>query len=98
MNRYSVQNEEDVKSKFKYKEEVKSYTSFAIGSKISPNTDMFTPSQIQDGNLTLRDSALFRVATKWVEELEENFKPDVLLNREHPFLMRSGEEADLKRW
>ena len=52
-----------------YREEVQSYTSSQIGAKISLNTPKFKESDIQNGDLTLKTTALFRVVTKWVEEL-----------------------------
>ena len=81
--------------KQKYKEEVQADTQKLIGTKLSLNTPKFTPSQIENGELVLKNSALFRVVTKWVQELEECFHEDKILEREYPFRMMGGNQRYL---
>ena len=85
------------KRKTKYKEQVDSYTTELIGAKISPNTPKFEAAQIQNSDLVLKNPAMLRVVTKWIEELEGYFKEDSILKREHPFKMMDGCEEYLKR-
>ena len=61
-----------------------------MGSKISSNIPKFTDAQIENGDLNLKNPALFRVVTKWVEELEDYLKEDSVLKREYPFKMMDG--------
>ena len=53
---------------------------------------IFTEEEIQSGKMEVNDSALLRILTKWCEELEDMFKPELILSKEEPFRMISGKE------
>ena len=63
----------DRKEKDKYRDSVLSYTKKLVGSKLSLNTVPFTKTQIESGKTNLKNPAIFRVITKWIEELEKCF-------------------------
>ena len=75
--------------KAKYRENVKQYTNYRIGKKLSDSIKEFTQADIETGNLQLGNPSLKRVALKWCEELEKHFDPENILKREKPFFMRN---------
>ena len=85
-----AEDEKAAEAKEKYREKVEKYTKIKIGEKISSNTPLFGKAQIENGNLSLKGTALFRVVTKWVEELESYFEPEAIMKKEHPFKMIKG--------
>lgn len=56
-------------NKEKYKEQVKEYTHYAIGRKISKNIQTYTEEEITSGHLTIKSPSILRILTKWCEEL-----------------------------
>ena len=53
----------------KYAEQVKDYTHYVIGRKISKNVPVYSDSEIEEGHLTIKSPAVLRILTKWCEEL-----------------------------
>jgi hypothetical protein len=61
----------------KYREKVKSYTSYLVGRKIPKNTLLYTEEEIADGVFFVKSHAVLRIVTKWVEDLKKYFeKPE----------------------
>ena len=84
---YKEERRQAIIKKNEYAEQVKAYSSLQIGSKISPNTELFSETQIKNGDLSLENHVLFRVATKWVEELEKCFDEKNILKRDFEYRM-----------
>ena len=51
----------------KYSEQVKDYTQYIIGRKISKNVPTFSEQEIEEGDLTIKNPAVLRILTKWCE-------------------------------
>lgn len=65
--------EPPAKNKEVYKEQVREYTHYAIGRKISKNIQTYSEEEIQSGHLNIKSPAILRILTKWCEELWEKF-------------------------
>ena len=66
----------------KYAEQVKNYTHYVIGRKISKNVDTYSESEIEEGHLTIKSPSILRILTKWCEELWSKFeKKNFFLDR-----------------
>lgn len=67
----------------KYAANVKEYTHYAIGRKISKNVPVYSEEEIQSGHLVIKHPAILRILTKWCEELWDKFKTkNYFLDRE----------------
>lgn len=64
-------NEKAVKE---HQEKMKKYTSYKISQKINPNTETYTESEINSGFFEVKSTAVLRVLTKWIEELQTKIK------------------------
>ncbi len=47
------------------------YSSYKMGTKLNPNTELFTESEIKAGFFDVKSTAILRILTKWIEELEK---------------------------
>ena len=66
----------------KYEAQVREYTHYAIGRKISKNVETYTEEEINSGHLTIKSPAILRILTKWTDELWDKFKKkNYFLNR-----------------
>ena len=90
-------DESSEKEKQEYQQKVRSYTSFQIGQKLSKNFKPFSEFEIETGNLTLKNSEIIRVLTKWCEELEQYYGASFLLERETPFRMKDGSQKFMQK-
>jgi hypothetical protein len=50
-----------------YAAEVKEYTHYAIGRKLSKNIPLYSEEEISSGHLTIKHPATLRILTKWCE-------------------------------
>lgn len=50
---------------------MKKYTSYLIGQKINPNTEIYKDYEISQGYFMVKSTAILRVLSKWTEELEK---------------------------
>lgn len=90
-----------------HKEIVKKYTSYKIGQKLDPNTELYTDNEIAEGIFKVKSTAVLRVITKWIEELSSKIKKakdEILYNpfrvkmnndKETQIKLSSGEKNDL---
>ena len=49
----------------KYADQVKDYTHYIIGRKISKNVPTYSDNEIEEGHLTIKSPAVLRILTKW---------------------------------
>ena len=74
---------EDIIDSKNYEELVKSYTYYAINTKISKNVPKYTEDEIRHNNIKIKSSAVLRILVKWCSELEEKFQnPDYFSERD----------------
>ena len=68
-----LKNEKEIndENSKKYAEEVKNYTKHEVNRKLSKNTEVFTPEEIEDGKLDFKSSAMMRIGVKWCQYLKE---------------------------
>lgn len=43
------------------------YTSYKIGTKINPNTELFTDADIKAGYFEVKSTSILRILTKWID-------------------------------
>lgn len=61
-------------------------------AKLSKNFKAFSESEIESGNLVLKNSEIRRVVTKWCEELEQYYDPTYLFVKSKFIRMKDGSE------
>lgn len=54
-------------NKEKYTAQVKEYTHYAIGRKISKNVPIYSEEEITSGHLIIKSPSILRIITKWCE-------------------------------
>jgi hypothetical protein len=54
-----------------YREKVSKYSSYKIGTKINPNTELYSEAEIKAGFFEVKSTSILRILTKWIEELEK---------------------------
>lgn len=57
----------------KYRQQVREYSHFLIGRKVSANAGLFSEREIASKNMKIRSPSILRMLTKWCEELRSKF-------------------------